>query len=1217
MSIDFQHIRDIFQTVAELPASERAVVLDRECAGDTELRRRVDALLKAHDDSGELPAVEPLSTKSPAQQELPADELEQTIGYVQPIEPGLVFAGRYKLREKLGEGGMGVVFVADQIAPVQRRVALKVIRSGLDTRQLLARFEQERQALALMNHPNIAKVFDAGIDEAHRPYFAMELVKGLPLTKYCDEARLSPRQRIELFIPVCQAVQHAHQKGIIHRDLKPSNILVGLYDGRPVPKVIDFGVAKVTGTRLTDQSVYTEIGSIIGTLEYMSPEQAELNNLDIDTRSDVYALGVILYELLTGTVPFSRKELEKAGLAEMLRVIKEEEPHKPSTKLSSSVKLPSIAASRQTEPKKLTALVRGELDWIVMKALEKDRGRRYETANGLGQDVQRYLTGEPVLAAPASTAYRLRKLIRRNKGAVIAGSLVFAALLIGIAGTTWGLLRAEHHRQIAEQDTDKALSAAKAEKDAKERAEANFILAKESVEKYLGAVTDDPELKQGNFHQLRKKLLESAIPFFEKIAEQKSDDPEVEVGRGSAFYRLALVRAEMGENEAAIRDYESVQAIFAKLCTKFPTFQEYSQNLAASHINLGVLLGRLGKRAAAEAAYRHALEIGKKFAADFPQSPVYSEYLANCHNNLGNLLEDLGKPTAAESTFRQALDIYEKLAAESPNVPDYRKNLAMSHNNLGVLLAGLGNRVGSEAAFRRALAIREKLAADFPRVPEYRNDMATIYNNLGNLLSKSGKLTEVEAAYNQAQDILEKLAADFPNVPDYRENLAASHNNLGILLCGLGRRIEAELAFRQARDILEKLAGDFPTVPDYGKKLAACHNQLGILLGDLGKGKEAEAAFRQALGIQEKLAAEYNELPEYAVDLGGSFCNFGNLMLDSHKPHAALESFEKSIKRLAPAVVQKSSLAKARQYLRNGHWGKARALDTLGRHSDAIRDWERALELDDGSAKNFFRKSVASSHFNFGNAMAGQGKRAEAEAAYRTAMSIQKELSEDALGIDEYVTDLGRSYVNLGLLLQSSAKAELALECFDTAIATLTPFLSQEPTPATVRQILSFGHWGRAGSLVALSRHSESMNDWERALDLNDGTSNDAINFGAAEARLRMGQKDMDVTGCIAAATQFESLKQTDAEGLYNASYFRAVCASVVLDDPKTPSGDAARFAREQADLAMAWLQKAVEAGYDNVEHMKTDADLNALRERDDFKKLLEDLTKAKESKNE
>jgi serine/threonine protein kinase len=323
-----------------------------------------------------------------------------------------------------------------------------------------------------MDHPNIAKVLDAGMDDAGRPYFAMELVKGLPITKYCDDAKLSTRQRIELFIPVCQAVQHAHQKGVIHRDLKPTNILVGLYDGRPVPKVIDFGVAKAIGPRLTDESVYTEIGSLIGTLEYMSPEQAELNNLDIDTRSDVYALGVVLYELLTGVVPFSRKELEKAGFAEVLRVIKEVEPLKPSTKLSGSGSLPSAAAARRTEPKTLTSILRGELDWIVMKALEKDRSRRYETANGLAMDAMRYLAGEVVQAAPPGATYRLRKFIRRHKGPMIAGGVVFLSLVGGVVGTTLGLLEARRQTKIAKDEASAKETARKEEAKQRKLAEA-------------------------------------------------------------------------------------------------------------------------------------------------------------------------------------------------------------------------------------------------------------------------------------------------------------------------------------------------------------------------------------------------------------------------------------------------------------------------------------------------------------------------------------------------------------------------------------------------------------------------------------------------------------------------------------------------------------------------------------------------------------------------
>ena len=316
--------------------------------------------------------------------------------------------------QQIGEGGMGVVYMAEQTEPVERRVALKIIKPGMDSRQVIARFEAERQALAMMDHPNIAKVLDAGTTETGRPYFVMELVKGVPITKYCDEKHLSLKQRLELMIPVCQAIQHAHQKGIIHRDIKPTNVLVAQYDGRPVPKVIDFGVAKATAQKLTERTMFTELGQVVGTLEYMSPEQAELNQLDIDTRSDIYSLGVLLYELLTGTTPFDKQKLRTAAFDEMLRIIREDEPPKPSTNLSTSGTLPSIAANRQTEPARLSKAVRGELDWIVMKALEKDRNRRYETANGLrGRHPALPQTTKPVQACPPSAGYRFRKFARQ------------------------------------------------------------------------------------------------------------------------------------------------------------------------------------------------------------------------------------------------------------------------------------------------------------------------------------------------------------------------------------------------------------------------------------------------------------------------------------------------------------------------------------------------------------------------------------------------------------------------------------------------------------------------------------------------------------------------------------------------------------------------------------------------------------------------------------
>jgi serine/threonine protein kinase/tetratricopeptide (TPR) repeat protein/WD40 repeat protein len=429
--------RNIFiEALQKASDDEREQFLDAACGDDAGLRQRVAGLLRDAlriGDFLESPAVNHTSQFAATLPPEPSEKIGDRIG-------------PYKLLQVIGQGGMGVVYMAEQHEPVSRRVALKIIKPGMDTQQVVTRFEAERQALALMDHPGIAKVLDAGATASGRPFFAMELVKGVPMTEYCDKQRLTLEQRLELFLHVCQAVQHAHQKGIIHRDLKPSNVLVALYDGHPVPKVIDFGVAKATSQRLTEKTMFTEFGQVVGTLDYMSPEQAELSQLDIDTRSDIYSLGVMLYELLTGTTPFEKKRLRSAAFVEVLRIIREEDPPKPSTRLSTTGQLPSIAASRGLPPQRLTSLIRGDLDWIVMKTLEKDRSRRYETANGLARDIERYLQDEPVLACPPSTAYRFRKFLRRNRRQVIAASLILLAVMAGIAGTSAGLMQAALER---------------------------------------------------------------------------------------------------------------------------------------------------------------------------------------------------------------------------------------------------------------------------------------------------------------------------------------------------------------------------------------------------------------------------------------------------------------------------------------------------------------------------------------------------------------------------------------------------------------------------------------------------------------------------------------------------------------------------------------------------------------------------------------------------
>jgi WD40 repeat protein/serine/threonine protein kinase len=448
--------------------------MDAACGDESNLRQRGERLMAAHAQVGAAQAA-----TLPPRENGPADPARvETVPYDSPVEGvGAVIAGKYKLLETLGQGGMGAVFMAQQTQPVKRLVALKLIKLGMDSKQVLARFEAERQALALMDHPNIAKVLDAGTTDSGRPFFVMELVKGVPITRFCDERQLSPRQRLELFIPVCQAIQHAHQKGIIHRDIKPTNVLVALYDDRPVPKVIDFGVAKATGQQLTDASLMTGFGGIVGTPEYMSPEQAQLNQLDIDTRSDVYTLGVLLYELLTGTTPIDRKRLGQGALFEVLRIIREEEPPRPSNRLSTSEALASIAATRATEPSKLAKLMRGELDWIVMKCLEKDRSRRYETANGLAHDLERYLADEPVEACPPSSTYRLRKLAGKYKKALATAAAFVVLLVAGVVISTllavWATSaerEASRQRIASDQAKQEALGAERNALDAERKA---------------------------------------------------------------------------------------------------------------------------------------------------------------------------------------------------------------------------------------------------------------------------------------------------------------------------------------------------------------------------------------------------------------------------------------------------------------------------------------------------------------------------------------------------------------------------------------------------------------------------------------------------------------------------------------------------------------------------------------------------------------------------
>jgi eukaryotic-like serine/threonine-protein kinase len=522
----------------------RKAYLDRACRGNRALRDEVEGLIETLELNRDLRKV-PAATE--ASHTLPHEEVHESLG---------TLIGPYKVLEQIGAGGMGVVYMADQQAPIRRRVALKIIKPGMDTDQVIARFEAERQALALMDHPNIAKVLDAGTTDSGRPYFVMELVRGIPITEYCDQNCLSVPERLDLFVQICHAAQHAHQKGIIHRDIKPSNVLVTLHDGRPVPKVIDFGVAKATSQQLTEKTLFTSFSQMIGTPLYMSPEQAKMTGLDVDTRSDIYSLGVLLYELLTGTTPFDENRIRTAAYDEIRRIIREEEPPLPSTRISTlGQSRTTVAAHRHVDADRLRQLVRGDLDWIVMKALEKDRRRRYETADGLANDIVRYLGDQPVDACPPSAMYRFRKFARRNRMVLTTAGLVSVALVLGTLLSTWQAIRAtraEHLAAarlaaecVAHNDAEAARASEAAQrkmardqqKIAEEkrteaeqhraRAEADFQKARCAIDQFVDLVYESDQLDSPNLQPLRQGLLEPALRFYQEFDAEQTHDTAV------------------------------------------------------------------------------------------------------------------------------------------------------------------------------------------------------------------------------------------------------------------------------------------------------------------------------------------------------------------------------------------------------------------------------------------------------------------------------------------------------------------------------------------------------------------------------------------------------------------------------------------------------------------------------------------------------------------
>jgi tetratricopeptide (TPR) repeat protein len=1104
MSPDPNRAKSILLAALEQPAgTERDAFLVEACAGDASLRREVDDLL-VH--------------SSPPGSFLESPEIVQTVHVPLAAEAAGATIDRYKLVEPIGEGGMGEVWLAQQQEPVKRLVALKVIKAGMDSRAVLARFEAERQALAIMDHPNIAKVLDAGATPAGRPYFVMELVKGSPITNYCDDHRLDPKDRLGLFVQVCQAVQHAHQKGVIHRDLKPSNVLVAPFDGRPVVKVIDFGVAKATGVPLTEKTLVTGFGAVVGTPEYMSPEQAELNNQDIDTRSDIYSLGVLLYELLTGSTPLTRKRAKEAALLEILRLVREEEPQRPSTRLSTTEELPSIAARRGLEPKKLSGLIRGDLDWIVMKALDKDRNRRYETANGLALDVQRYLADEPVTAGPPSVGYRVRKFVRRNRRAVLAASVIVFLLVAGIVGSTVGLFRtlAAERRAIAERDQ-------------KDEAWRQTRLALNTT---TDEVLDDLLGRQPQLTDQHREFLNKLLAFHADFAAAKGDDPEARQSRAEGFYRVARIRFLLGEFPEAVSAHREAASIQKQLVAEFPDHSDYRLDLATTLSHLGNALLATARPDEAEPCLRDALSLWKELAAQRTELKIRQE-LVQTHISLGLLLRNTSRMKEAENAYREGLAAALKHRAEDPDRPEFGLDVATTYYILGELLNALQRTKEAEDAYLEALAIRKRLIARFPNRPEFQRDTAMNHTGLAVMLAATNRPKEAAEAYREAIKLAKRQVEESPSRPEFAFELAACHQGYGVLLGNMNRTQEAIDECREAATILKGLLDAHPTRNDYRGLLATALQSVGHGLLHMQRRIEAEKIFLEALEIWKDMAIILPKQNENRRELCHAHLTLGDLFRDTDRPKEAVEEYREAVAVGEKLVHDYPEHADIRHDTALCHFrlgcvlkSTRQAKEAEKEYGQSLTHWERLLGKR--PKEPTYRQALATVLTNLGELLPPE-RRAEAIELYRKAIGQRVDYAQahydlGNLYFPKQIDDAIAEYTKALRIDSKFAQAHVNLGNCYAVKGDLDAAMTQYRDAIKIDKDLFEAHLNLGVALRHRDEYEESIVQCQQAIRLNADSAKAHDNLG--QSFQGMGQ----FKEAISALRRAVQLEKTDSE---------------------------------------------------------------------------------------